>query len=87
MLQDHTLRGKERLLKSHGFLVGIDAEERVEPEQLKLKLIDSLTWVEGVGPVEVEYLGEIPKYEEGEVPSVDQLLAEDFAHLASGGTE
>ena len=46
-------------LTVHGWLVGVEMEEGVAFNQLSLKLADALSFVEGVGQVSVEYLGEI----------------------------
>lgn len=57
MLRDKV--GEESKLKTHGFLLAVDTEEDVNVEHLAHKLGDALTWVEGVGNVDVNYLGEI----------------------------
>lgn len=46
--------------KHWAFVVSLEMDpEDVTPEQICLKLADSLSWVEGVGDVEVNDLGEI----------------------------
>ncbi len=77
MLQNHTARGKDKTLMEHGYLISVQAESRVDPEVVRLKLADTLKWVEGVGEVEVTYMGDISM-------SVDDV---DLEKLASGGTD
>lgn len=57
MLQSHT--GKTDKLKAYGWIVGVEAHESVDPNTVTQKLADALAWVEGIGTVDVEYLGEI----------------------------
>ena len=50
-----------------GFLVAVEIQEGADNVTfLRQRLADALTWVEGVGKVEVEVLGEIDCYEEQE---------------------
>jgi hypothetical protein len=51
-------------LKTYGFLVGIEVEGDPDLEFLTVKLADSVKWVEGVGTVDVESLGEVDVYEQ-----------------------
>ena len=47
-------------LIEHAFLVAIEVQEGGPThEQIELKLADSVAWVEGVGRVDVNYLGEM----------------------------
>ena len=47
-------------IKVFGILIGLELEDGVcTPEQAAAKLADSLAWVEGVGNVTVDVLGEI----------------------------
>ncbi len=48
----------------HGYLISVQAESRVDPEVVRLKLADTLKWVEGVGEVEVTYMGDISMTQE-----------------------
>ena len=62
MLKSNGLeRGELRL---HGFLVAVETEPNVSPEEIANKLEGSLTWVEGCGRADVNYLGEIEMIEE-----------------------
>lgn len=57
MLQHHNIPIK---LIEHAFLVAVEAEEGCPThEQIELKLADSLTWVEGTGRIDIQYLGEM----------------------------
>ena len=61
-------RGKDSPLTTHGFLVSAElVEDQATPEQASLKLADSLSWVEGIGHVDVTHLGTIDMYPEKEV--------------------
>lgn len=48
-----------KALVTHGFVVAVEVEEGVDLDHLINKLSDSLRWVEGVGQVEIEHLGEL----------------------------
>ena len=43
----------------HGFVVGVEIEEKVTLQEIVNKLADSLQFLEGVGRVDVEYLGQV----------------------------
>lgn len=45
--------------KRHQFLVTVEAEDTVAQSKLECNLADSLTWVEGVGDVHIDYQGTI----------------------------
>ena len=48
-----------------GFLVAVEVQEGMDNVTfLRQKLADALTWVEGVGKVGVECMGEIDVYDE-----------------------
>jgi len=57
MLQSHVKKDGE--LKTHGYLIAVETQDDVNPDEITRKLADSLAWVEGVGTIDVEYLGEI----------------------------
>ena len=46
-------------IKVYGFLIGVEAVEGMDPEKIAQRLMDSLTFIEGVGDVTVDVLGEI----------------------------
>ena len=49
------------------FMVAVEvAESGPSIEEIKLKLADSLAWVEGCGTVEVDELGKLDAYEDNE---------------------
>jgi len=53
-------RGKDSPLIMHGFLIGVQlVDDVITPEEVARKLADSLSWVEGIGEVDVESLGKI----------------------------
>lgn len=43
----------------HGFVVGVEIEAKVLLQEIVNKLSDSLTFVEGTGRVDVQYLGQV----------------------------
>lgn len=51
-------------LKQHGFLICVEAEDGVDMSAVALRLADGPRWMDGVGHVDVEYMGEIPEYED-----------------------
>lgn len=54
-------------ITSWGLLVGIEIEDgETTAEQVAARVQDALTWMEGVGAVQIEVLGEITVYPEGE---------------------
>lgn len=63
MLQNHVPIDNEPTT-THGFIVSVELTGRVSPEQVRLKLADALTWVEGLGDVDVDWIGEIDRYPE-----------------------
>ena len=61
--------GKTRV---YGILLGVELEDNVcTPEQAVRKLADSLSFVEGVGAVTIDVLGEVDQYDEPEVETTD----------------
>ena len=58
MFQRHT--DDPTKVTAHGFTVSVDVEDGAQPiEHITGKLAEALTWVEGVGNVEVTYIGEM----------------------------
>lgn len=55
---------KDNQLTSHGFLIAVEVAADVSIDHLQNKLSDALQWVEGVGKIEVEHLGELDTYSE-----------------------
>lgn len=57
----------QKKLKAWGFLLGIEVDEEViTPEKVCNRLADALTHVDGVGPVDVDFLGEIDDFNDEE---------------------
>ena len=58
-------RGKDNPISLHGFLVGVELVDGIAtPEQISLRLADSLGFMEGIGHVDVEALGIIEVIDE-----------------------
>jgi len=53
-------------ITGHGFIIHVEVEDGVSPESISEKLAGALTFVEGVGPVDVTYLGEIELVDDSE---------------------
>lgn len=51
-------------VREFGFLVCVEAEEGVSLDHLHDKLAESLSWVEGVGKVEVTVFGDVTELSE-----------------------
>ena len=65
MLQSKS--GQSAPISVHGFLVGVEIEEgTIDPEKVALRLAEGLTFMEGVGKVDVEHLGAIDVYDPSE---------------------
>lgn len=63
MLQHHhTDETTTPATTTHGFILSVELTDGVSPEHVRLKLADALTWVEGIGDVDVDYLGEVDRY-------------------------
>lgn len=62
---------------THGFLVGVELEASVKIDELMYKLVDSLSFVEGVGRVEAEHIGEMGDYKSLEEEVLDTILTVD----------
>lgn len=55
-----------------GFLVAVEMEEGVNMETVKNRLAEELIWMEGIGKVVVDLLGEISCYEEPEIVEIKE---------------
>ena len=55
----------------HGFLVAVEAEPEVDPDSIGEKMVGALTWVEGVGKVDMNYLGDIEIIDEDELKEMN----------------
>lgn len=61
-------------LATHGFLIGVEVEEGTSIDHLMSRLIDSLAFIEGVGRVEAEHLGEMGAYTDLEEQVLDSIV-------------
>lgn len=61
MLKNSFIQSKDTLI-TLGFMIAVEVETGTNPDHLKSKLADALTWVEGVGSTDVDYMGEITSY-------------------------
>jgi len=59
-------RDPQRARAADGLAVEGD-DEIITPEQIANKLGDSLAWTEGIGVVDIDYIGKIETIEEDEV--------------------
>lgn len=58
------LERDSRQTRHFGFLLSAELEDgKITPEQVLLKLHDALLWVEGIGEVQSECMGEMDIYE------------------------
>ncbi len=71
---------KHGKLRVWGFLVGMELDDdKVTPDQVKLKLMEAATWVEGTGACDVEILGEIEIVKDPETAEVGiELKVENY---------
>ncbi len=66
-LEDSVLqRGKDNTIATYGFLIAVEVEADgpTTPEQVACRIADGLTFMEGIGKVDVEALGKIECFEE-----------------------
>lgn len=59
---------------THGFLVGVELEAHVNIDHLMNRIVDSLSFIEGVGRVESEHIGEMGEYKSLEEEVLDAIL-------------
>lgn len=59
---------------THGFLIGVELESHVAIDHLMHKLVDAISYVEGVGRVEAEHIGEMGDYKSLEEEVLDSIL-------------
>lgn len=57
-------------LHTYGFILSVEAEEGVSLDTLSDRLADALLYIEGVGTIEVECMGQIDGYTEEGQPIV-----------------
>ncbi len=55
--------GEGGVMRTYGFLVGVQIEGDPELEKLASRIADSITFVDGVGQIDVESLGEVDVYD------------------------
>ncbi len=58
-------------MKTYGFLVGVQVEGDPDLEHIVGKLADSLAFVENIGVVDVESLGEVDVYDSEQVTGAE----------------
>lgn len=61
-------------ISTHGILIGIEIEETVNINHLISKLVDAISYVEGVGRIEAEHIGEMGDYKSLEEEVLDSIL-------------
>lgn len=57
--------GEPVVITGHGFLVHVEVAGNVPVADMQRKLAEALLFTEGVGPVDVDYMGEIEVLPEG----------------------
>lgn len=62
MLKNNFIQSKDNIV-TEGFMVAVEVEVGTSIDHIKSKLTDALIWVEGVGKVDVDYMGKIDEYE------------------------
>lgn len=64
-----------------GFLVAVELEEGTDVQMVMTKLADALTWVEGIGSIDIDHLGLVDTYDGPEIQEgeVMQAVSEDTA--------
>lgn len=58
------LQRKTKPLHTYGYILSVEAEEGIDLESLSNRLADALLYIEGVGAIEVECMGQIDGYDE-----------------------
>lgn len=65
-------RGKDAPVSVYGFLVAVPIEDgSITSEAVAIRLADSVAFMEGTGPVDVEQLGKIDLYSEQQPDSLE----------------
>lgn len=60
-------REKGPVTHEEGFLIAVEVQKGgPSPEDIRFKLADALSWVEGVGKTDVHYLGPVEQIDEEE---------------------
>lgn len=62
---------------THGFLVGVELEVGTSIDLIMNRMVDSISFVEGVGRVEAEHIGEMGEYKSLEEEVLDSILTVD----------
>lgn len=70
-------------LSTHGFLIGVEVEEGVSLDHLMNRMVDSLSFIEGVGRVEAEHIGELGDYKSLEEEVLDSMMNLEEPHKES----
>lgn len=63
-------------LTTHGLLIGIEIEEGVNIEALMARMVDSISYMDGVGRVEAEHIGEVGDYKSLEEEVLDAITGD-----------
>ena len=57
------LKHGEVIADTLGFMIAVDVVKGVDPESIMDKLGDALTWTEGVGSIDIDFMGELETIE------------------------
>lgn len=63
-------------LITHGFLVGIEIEEGRSIDLVMNRMVDAVTYLDGIGRVEAEHIGEMGDYKSLEEEVLEALASE-----------
>lgn len=83
MLQRDENGGPEPNLSVYGFLVGVQLVEGLKPEEVAMKLADALNFVEGIGDITVDILGQVDVVEEDPA----QVEITEWGPMITGGSD
>lgn len=56
-----------------GFLLAVEMEEGTNVEAVMNKLADALTWIEGVGAIDIDHLGMVDTYDGPEIEGAGDI--------------
>lgn len=61
-------------ISTHGFLIGVELEATASIDDVMHRMVDAISYMDGVGRVEAEHIGEMGDYQSLEEEVLDNIL-------------